>query len=142
MGGCVLLRLAYLTVANTFAALGMLPMTDREKEIEILVLRHQVAVFERRLAGTRVRFTASDRALLAAPLSRLPCGVLRQMRLLVWPETVLRWHRDLIAGRHAARSKPKRRSRLPTVRSIRLLVLSLVRENPGCGYRRVATVSC
>jgi hypothetical protein len=58
-------------------------MTDREKDTEILVLRHQVAVLERQLAGTRVRFTASDRALLAALLNRLPRGVLRRTRLLV-----------------------------------------------------------
>lgn len=101
------------------------------------MLRHQVAVLERQLAGTRVRFTAPDRALLAALLNRLPRGVLRRMRLLVRPDTVLRWHRDLIAGRHAARSKPKRLGRPPTVRSVRLLVLRLVRENPGWGYRRV-----
>jgi hypothetical protein len=59
------------------------------------------------------------------------------MRLLVRPDTVLRWHRDLIAGRDAARSKPKRPGRPPTVRSIRVLVLRLVRENPGWGFRRV-----
>ncbi|CNG33957.1 transposase [Mycobacterium tuberculosis] len=133
----VLLRLAYLTVANTFAALRLLPMTDQEKDTEILVLRHQVAVLERQLAGTRVRFTAPDRALLAALLNRLPRGALRRTRLLVRSDTVLRWHRDLIAGRHAARSRPKRAGRPPTVRSIRLLVLRLVRENPSWGYRRV-----
>ncbi|MFB4295172.1 hypothetical protein [Actinomadura sp. NTSP31] len=137
----VLLRSAYLTVANTFAALRLLPMTDREQEAEIPVLRHQVAVLERQLAGKRVRFTASDRALPAALLNRLPRGVLRRMRLLVRPETVLRWHRDLIAGRHAARSEPERPGRPPTVRSIRLLVLRLVRENPSWGYRE-CTVSC
>ncbi len=65
-------------------------MTDRKKDTEILVLRHQVAVLERQLAGTRVRFTASDRALLAALLNRLPRGVLRRTRLLVRPDTVLR----------------------------------------------------
>jgi len=59
------------------------------------------------------------------------------MRLLVRPDTVLRWHRDLIRKRHAARSRPNRRGRPPTVRSIRVLVLRLVRENPGWGYRRV-----
>jgi transposase len=126
-----------LTVANTFAALRLLPMTDREKDTEILVSRHQIAVLERQLAGTRVRFTAPDRALLAALLNRLPRGVLRRMRLVVRPDTVLRWHRDLIAGRHAARPKPKRPGRPPTVRSVRLLVLRLVRENQGWGYRRV-----
>ncbi|MFB4308605.1 helix-turn-helix domain-containing protein [Actinomadura sp. GTD37] len=84
-----------------------------------------------------MRFTVPDRALLAALLHRLRPSVLRQMRLLVRPDTVLRWHRDLIAGRHAARSKPKRPGRPPTVRSIRTLVLRLVQENPGWGYRRV-----
>ncbi|MFI0480912.1 hypothetical protein [Actinomadura sp. 9N215] len=133
----MLLRLAYLTVTNTFAVLRLLPMTDRDKDTEILVLRHQIAVLERQLGGRRVRFTAADRALLAALLHRLPLVALRRMRLLVRPDTALRWHRDLLAGRHAARSKPKRPGRPPTVRSIRLLVLRLVRENPSWGYRRV-----
>jgi putative transposase len=59
------------------------------------------------------------------------------MRLLVRPDTLLRWHRDLIRQRHAARSRPKRPGRPPTVRSVRVLVLRLVRDNPGWGYRRV-----
>jgi transposase len=62
---------------------------------------------------------------------------LRRMHLLVRPDTVLRWHRDLIGGGHAARPRPKRTGRPPTVRSIRLLVLRLVRENPSWAYRRV-----
>jgi transposase len=124
-------------MANTFAVLRLLPASDRDKDTEILVLRHQIAVLERQLAGRRVRFTSSDRVLLAALLHRLRPAVLRQMRLLVRPDTVMLWHRDLIRGRHAARSKPKRPGRPPTVRSIRALVLRLVRENPGWGYRRV-----
>jgi transposase InsO family protein len=133
----VLLRLAYLTVTTTFAVLRLLPASDRDKDTEILVLRHQIAVLERHLGGRTVRFTAADRVLLAALLHRLRPAALCQMRLLVRPDTVLRWHRDLIRGRHAARSKPRRPGRPPTVRSIRALVLRLVRENPGWGYRRV-----
>jgi len=63
--------------------------------------------------------------------------MLRELRLLVRPDTVLRWHRNLIARRHAAISRPKRRGRRRTVRSIRALVLRLVQENPSWGYRRV-----
>ena len=133
----MLLRLGYLTVSSVFTMLRLLPVGDRDKDVEILVLRHQIAVLERQLGQRRVHFTAADRALLAALLHRLPRQALRRLRLLIRPDTVLRWHRDLIASRHAARSRPKRPGRPRTVRSIRLLVLRLARENPGWGYRRV-----
>jgi hypothetical protein len=93
-----------------------------------------VIVLERQLRGERVRFTGTDRAWLAALLHRLPRDVLRNLRLLVRPETVLRWHRDLIARRRL--SRPRRAGRPPTVRSIRRLVLRLARENSTWGYRR------
>jgi transposase len=59
------------------------------------------------------------------------------MRLLIHPDTVLRWHCGFIRKRHAARSRPRRLGRPRTVRSVRALVLRLVRENPAWGYRRV-----
>ncbi|GAA2695518.1 integrase core domain-containing protein [Nonomuraea recticatena] len=134
----MLLRLAYLTVTNTFAALRLLPMSDRDKDVEILVLCHQITVLERQLgADTKVRYIPEDRVLLAALLTSLPREVVRQLRLLVRPDTVLCWHRDLMRGRHARTCRPKRRGRPPTVRSIRVLVLRLVGENPAWGYRRI-----
>src|SRR6266403_1805198 len=117
--------------------LRLLPMSDRDKDMEILALRHQITVLERRLGKEKVRFDASDRAVLAALLHRLPSDVLRSVRLLVRPDTVLRWHRDLVARRHAAVSRPKRPGRPRTVRSVRALVLRLARENPSWGYRRL-----
>jgi hypothetical protein len=63
--------------------------------------------------------------------------VLRRVRLLVRPDTVLRWHRDLLARRHAHLSRPRRPGRPRTVRCVRALVLRLARENPSWGYRRV-----
>ncbi|WP_435126167.1 integrase core domain-containing protein [Micromonospora tulbaghiae] len=133
----MLLRLAYLGVTNTLALLRLLPMSDRDKDAEILALRHQITVLERQLHGEKIRFTRTDRAWLAALLHRLPRNVLRDIRLLVRPETVLRWHRDLIARRHARISRPARVGRPPTVRSIRRLVLRLARENSTWGYRRI-----
>ncbi|MFI0730316.1 integrase core domain-containing protein [Streptomyces sp. NPDC021225] len=133
----MLLRLAYLGVSNTFAMLRLLPMTDRSKDAEILALRHQITVLERQLGKEKIRFTPSDRAFLAALLHRLPRHVLRRSRLLVRPDTVLRWHRNLVARRHAASCRPKRPGRPPTVRSIRVLVLRLAKENPSWGYRRL-----
>jgi putative transposase len=133
----VLLRLAYLGVTNALAMLRLLPMSDRAKDAEILALRHQLAVLERQLHGQRVRFAPIDRALLAALLHRLPRDLLHRVRLVVRPETVLRWHRDLLARHHARISLPKRPGRPPTVRSIRVLVLRLAQENTSWGYRRI-----
>lgn len=131
----MLLRLAYLTVTNTFAVLR-LPMSDHDKDVEILALRHQITVLQRQLGADRLNFTPADRAFLAALLVPLPRQALRRLRQLVQPDTVLRWHHDLIKQHHARTCRPKRRGRPPTVRSIRTLILPLVRENPSWGYRR------
>jgi hypothetical protein len=109
----MLLRLAYLSVANAFALIRLLPMSDRDKDAEILALRHQITVLERQLGKTRPRFCPSDRAFLAALPHRLPRDVLGRFRLLVRTDTVLRWHRDLLACRHAARSRPRSPGRPP-----------------------------
>lgn len=133
----MVLCLAYLTVSNAFAALWLLPMSDCAKDAEILALRHQITVLERQLGPKRVKFAPEDRALLAALLAPLPCQVLRRLRLLVRPETVLRWHHNMVKQRHARICRPKRPGRPRTVRSIRALVLRLARENSGWGYRRI-----
>jgi putative transposase len=93
-------------------------------------------VLERQLGKARPRFSA-DRAFLAVLLHRLPRDALGRFRLLVRPETVLRWHRDQLARRHAARSRAWHPGRLRTVRSVRLLVLRLARKNPCWGCRRI-----
>jgi transposase InsO family protein len=133
----VLLRLTYLGVTNMIALLRLLPRSDHDKDTEILVLRHQLAVLQRQLGEQRVRFLTADRALLAALLHRLPRPSLRHLRLLIHPDTVLRWHRDLLARRHAAISRHRRPGRPRTLRSIRALVLRLARENDNWGYRRL-----
>src|SRR6185437_9705719 len=73
---------------------------------------------QRQLGKTRPRFTAGDRVFLAALLHRLPREVLGRFRLLMRPETVLRWHGDLLARRHAVRSAPGAWvGRVPSARS-------------------------
>jgi hypothetical protein len=76
-------------VTNLFALLRLLPVSDRDKDIEILALRHQITVLERQLGGTRPRFSSANRAFLAALLHRLPWHVLGRFQLLVRPDTVL-----------------------------------------------------
>ncbi|MEU1694639.1 integrase core domain-containing protein [Streptomyces hirsutus] len=131
----MLLRLACLAAANIFTLLRLLPMSDREKDVEILALRHQLLVLQRQVA--KPAFTDTDRAVLAGLLHHLPMDKLRHLLLLVRPDTILRRHRDLLKRRHAATCAPKRRGRPPTVRSIRALVLRLARENSSWGYRRI-----
>lgn len=133
----MLVRLAYLAVSNAFAALRLLPMSDRDKNIEILTLRYQIRVLQRQLGATRPRFEPADRALPAALLAPLPRGTLRRLRLIIRPDTVLRWHRDLVRRHHAQRSRRKHPVRPRTVASIRRLVLRLAHENPSRGYRRI-----
>src|SRR6185312_489687 len=71
---------------------------------------------------------------LLAPLDR---ATLRRLRLLVSPDTVLRWHRDLVKRRHARASRRRKPGRPRTVASVRRLVLRMAAENSSWGYRRI-----
>ena len=121
------------------AVAGWLRLSRREeawKTAEILILRHQLAVLQRQQPRRR-KLNWADRALLAALLSVIPKARRQGLRLLVTPDTILRWHRDIVRRRWAARSMRGRTGRPATRRNIRALVLRLARENPGWGYRRI-----
>jgi len=102
------------------------------KDIELLVLRHELEVLRRQVAQPKLR--AADRALLAAAACHLP-RPLRGARL-VTPRTLLRWHRSLV--RRKWRQPPRRRGRPQLPAEIRELVLRLARENPRWGHRRIS----
>jgi putative transposase len=101
-----------------------------------LILRHQLAVLQRR-QPRRPKLNWADRALLATLLSVIAKARRHRLRLLVPPDTILRWHRDIVRRRWAARSACGRTGRPATCQSIRALVRRLARENPGWGYRRI-----
>ena len=136
----MLVRFAYLAVSQAFATLRLLPLSDREKNVEILALRHQLTVLQRQIGDQRARLGPEDRAFLAALLSGLPRQTVRRIWVLVSPDTVLRWHRDLIRHQQARASARRRPGRPRTVVSIHRLVLRLARENPSWGYRRIRGV--
>ena len=120
------------------AVLGALVRSRRGldvKDIELLVLRHELAIL-RRQAG-KPRLGMADRALLAAAAVHLP----RPQRavLLVTPRTLLRWHRSLV--RRKWRQPAGRVGRPPLSPEIRELVIRLARENPRWGTAGSA-VSC
>ena len=127
------LRFAYLVVLRVFGWLALLARSDRAKDAEILILRHQVAVLQRQVKAPRLSW--ADRAVLAALARLLPRSQLRQLRLIVSPRTLLRWHADLVR-RHW--THPRRASGRPrTAQTVRALVLEMARDNPGWGYRRI-----
>jgi putative transposase len=84
----VLLRLPYLALTSVFTIIRLLPMSDTDKDIEILTLRHQLAILQRQTS--KPRLSRTDRPLLAALLHRLPRPRLRQLHLIVSPDTILR----------------------------------------------------
>jgi putative transposase len=106
------------------------PRSTEFKELEIVVLRHQLAVLRRRTG--RPQLTTTDRVFLAAASRLLPRS--RWRSFLITPTTLLRWHRRLVARRWTYAS---RRGRPPVGGEIRGLVLRLARENPRWGYQRI-----
>jgi putative transposase len=120
----------YLVVRNLFALVWLLARPRRSNELEILVLRHELAVLRRQ---TRPTLTRADRALLAALSRSLPRRAWTGFP--VKPETLLRWHRQLVARRW---TYPHRKpGRPPVEASLRKLILRLAHENPHWGYRRI-----
>ena len=126
-------RIAYLVVVRVFGWLALLAWSDRAKDAEILILRHQLAVLQRQAKTPRLSW--ADRALLAALAQLLPAGRLRELRLIVSPRTLLRWHAELVRRRWTFPRRPPGRPR--TARAVRALVLEKARDNPGWGYRRI-----
>jgi hypothetical protein len=91
----VLLRLAHLGVSNAFALLRLLPMSDRDKDAEILALCHRLAVLQWRRGSQQVRFAPSDRA-IGGVLHRMPRCVLTHLHLVVKPFD--RGRVDIVSG--------------------------------------------
>ena len=130
MIAAVSLRLLYLVFRQVLGLVLLLGRSASSKDIELLVLRHEVAVLRR--TNPRPRLDWADRAVFAALIRRLSTK-LRGHRL-VTPGTVLRWHRQLVRRRW---TYPNRPGRPPMNDVIAALVERMARENPSWGYRRI-----
>src|SRR6266700_458868 len=124
------MRLLYLIFARIAAWLVLLGRSPASKDVELLVLRHEVAMLRRTQPSPRMDW--ADRAVLAALIRHLPRS-LRAHRL-VTPGTVLRWHRRLVARRW---TYPNRTGRQPVRTEITMLIGRLATENPSWGYQRI-----
>jgi transposase len=130
------LRFVFLLVTRVAAWLRLSRREETWKTAEILILRHQLAILQRR-QPRRPKLNWADRALLATLLSVIPKVRCQGLRLLITPDTILRWHRDIVRRRWAARSKRGKTGRPATRRNIKALVLRVAQENPEWGYRRI-----
>jgi transposase InsO family protein len=123
--------LVYLLLRQVLQLLAQLARDDGAKDVELLVLRHQVAVLRRQVH--RPRLEPADRIVLAALSRLLPRS--HWPIFFVTPATLLRWHRELIARHwtypHARRGRP------PVTALIRDLALRMAAENPTWGHRRI-----
>jgi putative transposase len=130
------LRLMFLLTTRLAALPRLARREETWKTAEILILRHQLALLQRQ-QPRRPKLKWADRALLATLLSLIPKPRHHEQHLLVTPDTILRWHRDIVRRRWTARSKRGKTGRPATRRNIRALVLRLARENRDWGYRRI-----
>ena len=127
----MLWSLMYVVVCRLLELVVLLARGERSKELEILVLRHELSVLRRQVA--RPKLTSADRLLLAAFSRLLPRRAWRAF--FVRPETLLRWHRRLVARRWTYATAG--RGRPPLQPQVRALILGLARENPRWGYKRI-----
>ena len=126
------LRFVFLLITRVAAWLRLSRREEAWKTAEILILRHQLAVLQRR-QPRRPNLNWADRALLATLLGVIPKARRQGLRLLVTPDTILRWHRDIVRRRWAARSMRGKTGRPATRRNIRALVLPAGPREPRMG---------
>jgi putative transposase len=127
----VVVSLLYVLFRRSLAVAGLRLRSREFKELEIVVLRHELAVLRRQVA--RPRLDESDRVFLAAASWLL--GRAGRPSFLVQPDTLLGWHRRLVRRRWTYRGP--RPGRPAVSEEIRELVLRLARENPRWGYQRI-----
>ncbi len=126
----MLLASIYALMRFVLGVAILLARSQAERDLELLALRHQVAILSRQVR--RPELVPADRLILAAVGRGLPAG-----RLLFSPSTLMRWHRELVRRRWATFSRRPRRGRPPISEELRALIVGMASENPRWGERRI-----
>ena len=126
----MILSICYVVVQRVLQVVALRFRSNDFKELEIIVLRHELDVLRRR--SRRPAMTWTDRLFLAAASRVLPRA--RWRSFIITPATLLRWHRRLVANRW---TYPRSPGRPPLPRDVRALVVRLARDNPRWGYQRL-----
>jgi putative transposase len=124
------ISVCYVVLVRVLQLFSLRFRSTEFKELEIVVLRHELAVLRRR--KTRPAFRSYDRLFLAAASRLLPHAAWRSF--IITPATLLRWHCRLVANHWTYAG---RRGRPPIGQEVRALILRLARENPRWGYLRI-----
>ena len=126
----MVLSVLYVAIQRVLQLLFLRFRSTPSKDLEIVVLRHQLAVLRRQVR--RPAFRAADRVFLSAASRLLPR--INWSPFVVTPATLLRWHRLLVAKRWTYTRPP---GRPPITADVRALIVRLARENPRWGYQRI-----
>jgi hypothetical protein len=120
----------HLLMIRLFGWVALLARSDTSKDVEILVLRHEIVVLRRQVTSPKPDW--ADRAVITALARLLP----KRLRLhrIVTPATLLAWHRRMVGNKW---TYPNTTGRPPVREEIRELVLRLARQNPWWGHRRI-----
>src|ERR1044072_790963 len=120
----------------TFLLMAISGWVHRRQLIVIEFLQAENRLLKERLSGKRIRFTDAERALLARKAKAVGRKALTELDTLVSPDTLMRWHRRLVAQKWDF-SKRRRPGRPGIMREISQLIVRMAQENPRWGYTRI-----
>ena len=122
--------------ALTFLLTVFAGWVNRHQVIVIEYLQAENSMLQERLRGRRLRFSDAERALLARKAKAVGRRALLELRTMVTPDTLLRWHRQFVATKWNFWHR-RRPGRPAVMNAISALIVCMATENPSWGYTRI-----